>query len=45
MTDEELDEELAELEEIRMTAEDELAVIQGRKENLEELERDRDALA
>jgi hypothetical protein len=44
MTDEELDEELAELEEIRMTAEDELAVIRGRKENLEELERDRDAL-
>jgi len=44
MTDEELDEALAELEEIRMTAEDELAVIRGRKENLEELERDRDAL-
>ena len=38
------DEELAELEEIRMTAEDELALIRGRKENLEELERDRDAL-
>ena len=44
MTDEELDEALAELEEIRMTAEDELAVIRGQKENLEELERDRDAL-
>ena len=44
MTDEELDEALAELEKIRMTAEDELAVIRGRKENLEELERDRDAL-
>jgi hypothetical protein len=44
MTDEELDEALAELEEIRMMAEDELAVIRGRKEILEELERDRDAL-
>ncbi len=44
MTDEELDEALAELEEIRMMAEDELAIIRGRKENLEELERDRDAL-
>ena len=44
MTDEELDEALAELEEIRMMAEDELAVIRGRKENLEELERNRDAL-
>ena len=44
MTDEELDKALAELEEIRMMAEDELAVIRGRKEILEELERDRDAL-
>lgn len=44
MTDEELDETLAELEETRMMAEEELAVIRGRKENLEELERDRDAL-
>jgi hypothetical protein len=44
MTDEELDEALAELEEIRMMAEDELAIIRGRKEILEELERDRDAL-
>jgi hypothetical protein len=44
MTDEELDEALAELEETRTTAEDELAAIRGRKEILEELERDRDAL-
>ena len=44
MTDEELDEALAELEEMRMLAEDELAIIRGRKEILEELERDRDAL-
>src|SRR5215216_1683049 len=44
MTDEELDEALAELEETRMIAEEELAAIRGRKEILEELERDRDAL-
>ena len=44
MTDDELDEALAELEETRMTAEEELAAIRGRKEILEELERDRDAL-
>jgi len=44
MTDEELDEALAELEETRITAEEELAAIRGRKEILEELERDRDAL-
>ena len=44
MTDDELDEALAELEETRTTAEDELAAIRGRKEILEELERDRDAL-
>ena len=44
MTDDELDEALAELEETRTTAEEELAAIRGRKEILEELERDRDAL-
>ena len=44
MTDEELDEALAELEETRTTAEQELSAIRGRKEILEELERDRDAL-
>ncbi len=44
MTDEDLDEALAELEETRMTAEEELATIRGRKEVLEELERDRGAL-
>src|SRR5215210_3853325 len=44
MTDEELDEALAELEETRVTAEEELVAIRGRKEILEELERDRDAL-
>jgi site-specific DNA recombinase len=44
MTHEELDEALAELEETRMIAEEELAAIRGRKEILEELERDRDAL-
>ena len=44
MADDELDEALAELEETRMTAEEELATIRGRKEILEELERDRDAL-
>jgi hypothetical protein len=44
MTDEELDEALAELEETRTTAEEELAAIRGRKEILQELERDRDAL-
>jgi hypothetical protein len=44
MTDEELDEALAELEETRMMAEEELATIRGRKEILEELERDRNAL-
>jgi hypothetical protein len=44
MTDEELNEALAELEEIRMMVEDELEIIRGQKENLEELERDRDAL-
>jgi hypothetical protein len=44
MTDDELDEALAELEEIRMMAEEELATIRGRKEILEELELDRDTL-
>ena len=44
MTDDELDEALAELEETRVTAEEALTTIRGRKENLEELERDRDAL-
>src|SRR5215218_7167612 len=44
MTDDELAEALAELEETRMTAEEELATIRGRKEIIEELERDRDAL-
>jgi hypothetical protein len=44
MSDDELDEALAELEETRTTAEEELAAIRGRKEILEELERDRDAL-
>ena len=44
MTDEELDEALADLEETRTTAEEELAALRGRKEALEELERDRDAL-
>ena len=44
MTDDELDEALSELEDTRTTAEEELAVIRGRKETLEDLERDRDAL-
>jgi hypothetical protein len=44
MTDEELDEALAELDDTRATAEQELAALRGRKEALEELERDRDAL-
>jgi hypothetical protein len=44
MTDEELDEALAELETTRVTAEEELATLRGRKEILEELERDKDAL-
>jgi site-specific DNA recombinase len=44
MTDEELGEALAELDETRMTAEEELAAIRGRKEILEKLEQDRDAL-
>jgi hypothetical protein len=44
ITDEELDEELAKLEDTRATAERELAAIRGRKAALEELERDRDTL-
>lgn len=44
LSNEELDEALAELEDTRITAERELGVIRGRKEALEELERDRDAL-
>jgi len=44
MRDDELDEALAQLEETRMTAEEALATIRGRKEIVEGLERDRDAL-
>lgn len=44
MSDEELDEELNRLEYTRLTAERELGVIRGRKEALEDLERDRAAL-
>jgi site-specific DNA recombinase len=44
MTDDELDEALAELEETRVMAEEKLATLRGRKEIVEELERDRDAL-
>jgi hypothetical protein len=44
LTDEDLERELAELEETRATAEEELRIVRGRKEALEELERDRDAL-
>jgi site-specific DNA recombinase len=44
ITDAELDEALAELEETRSTAEHELATLQTRQEAIEGLERDRDAL-
>ena len=44
MSEEELDEALAELQENRRTAERELEAIGGRREEIEELERDRDAL-
>jgi site-specific DNA recombinase len=44
ITDAELDEAFAELEETRQTAEQELEAIRGRREEVEELERDRDAL-
>jgi hypothetical protein len=42
--DDDLAEALAELEDTRATAERELGAIRGRKEALEELERDRDSL-
>ena len=44
MSDDDLGEALAELEETRATTERELAAIRGRQAALEELERDRDAL-
>jgi hypothetical protein len=44
LSDEELDEALAELEDTRETAEDELRAIRARRDILEDLERDRDAL-
>jgi uncharacterized membrane protein len=44
LTDEELDEALAELEDARETAEKELRAVRARREVLENLERDRDAL-
>jgi hypothetical protein len=44
LTDEELDEALAELEDARETAEKELRAVRARREVLEDLERDRDAL-
>jgi site-specific DNA recombinase len=44
MSDGELEEALAELEDTRATAERELAAVRGRKEALEALERDRNAL-
>ena len=44
MTDEELDQALLELEEARKTAERKLRAAEGRREHLEQLERDRDAL-
>jgi site-specific DNA recombinase len=44
LTDEELDEALAELEDTRETAEKELRAVRARREVLEALERDRDAL-
>lgn len=44
MTDEELDEVLAELEEIRATAKRELEVLAGQRERLEQLEREKDTL-
>ena len=43
-TDEELDKELAALEETRQTAKHELTALRDRKERIEELERDRDAV-
>lgn len=44
MTDEELDQALAELEEMRKTAERELETLRGRRERIEGMERARDAL-
>jgi site-specific DNA recombinase len=44
LTDEELDEALAELEETRETAERELRTVSARRETLEKLERDKEAL-
>ncbi len=44
MSEEELDEALADLEETRRTAERELEAIGGRREEIEELERDREAI-
>ena len=44
MSEEELDEALADLEETRRAAARELEAIGGRREEIEELERDRDAL-
>ncbi len=44
MTDEDLDRELAELEETQRTAERELAAIENRRERLELLERDKDEI-
>jgi hypothetical protein len=44
MSDAELDAALAELEEVRKTAEGELAAIENRREMIEQLERDKEAL-
>ncbi len=44
MTDEELDVELAELAETRKVAKRALEILRGRRERIEEMERDRDAL-
>jgi hypothetical protein len=44
ITDEELDEELAALEDTRKAAKRELQVLRGQKEHLEQIERDRDAV-
>ena len=44
MGDDELDEALAELDDLRKTAERELRLIEGRKDTLRQLEQDRDAL-
>jgi hypothetical protein len=44
MSDEELDEALGELEDTRKAAERELRAIQGKREIIEQLERDRDTI-